>query len=51
MLVGTVAVLERPALEVKALVMAHHGVLGVHAVAEEEAQVGREGVDVHAQAQ
>jgi hypothetical protein len=27
---------------------AHHGVLGVHAVAEEEAQVGREVVDVHA---
>src|SRR6266704_2563433 len=25
-----------------------HGVLGVHAVAEEEAQVGREVVDVHA---
>ena len=30
---------------------AHHGVLGVHAVAEEEAQVGREGVDVHAPAE
>ncbi len=27
---------------------ADHGVLGVHAVAEEEAQVGREVVDVHA---
>jgi hypothetical protein len=29
---------------------AHHGVLGVHTVAEEEAEVGREGVHVHAPA-
>jgi hypothetical protein len=49
-LVGAVAVLERLGPEA-ARHAAHHGVLGVHAVAEEEAQVGREGVDVHAPAE